>query len=145
MKADTRKETEQKIKDFFRPKDEVIFVYLFGSFVNKERYRDIDVAVYMDSIPDLISQGEMQSALDELFEINIDLVILNELPNKNPVFVYEILSKGKAVLNKNADIHTVYKSKAYQHYFDTAYLRKQFQDAFEKRMKTKKFGERDYE
>ena len=145
MEGEEKSKIRQQITDFFAPKDEVIFVYLFGSVVTKETFRDIDIAIYMDSSPDLIRQGKLQTAVDHLIEYKVDLVILNKLPNKNPAFAHKIVTKGELLLNKNPTVHTEYKSNVLQYYFDTAYLRNQFEDAFIQRMKTGKFGERNYE
>lgn len=133
------------IKDFFASEEEVLFVYLFGSIINKDTFRDIDIAVYMKTMPDLISRGKLQATLDRLLTDNVDLTILNELPAQNPAFAYEIMTKGTLLLNKNPDLHTRFKSKVYQCYFDTTYLRDQFKEAFRDRITSGKFGERDYE
>lgn len=145
LKNAVSNQIQEKIIDFFTPKEEVIFVYLFGSVINKETFRDIDIAIYLDAVPDLIRQGRLQAALDNLLDDKVDLVILNELPNKSPAFAYEIVTKGELLINKSPDIHTHYKSNVLQYYFDTAYLRNQFEDAFEQRIKANKFGERNYE
>jgi predicted nucleotidyltransferase len=145
MEAKTKNEIRKKIKDFFDSKREIHFVYLFGSIVSKNVFRDIDIAIYMDTMPDLITQGKLQATLDNIFEYKMDLVILNDLPDKNPTFAHEIMTKGELLLNKDPGIHTDYKSKVFRYYFDTAYLRDQFEDAFKQRIKTGKFGERDYE
>jgi len=145
MESEGDSKIRQKITDFFAPKEEVIFVYLFGSVVSKEIFRDIDIAIYMDGSPDLIRQGKLQTAVDHLIEYKVDLVILNELPNKNPAFAHQIVTTGELLLNKNPDTHTTYKSKAFQYYFDTAYLRNQFEYAFSQRLKANKFGKRNYE
>lgn len=145
MGTDQKKNIQRKIADFFAPKEEVLFVYLFGSIISKKNFRDIDIAIYMDSMPDLISQGKLQSALDHIFERKVDLIILNELPSKNPAFAYEIVTKGELLLSKDISTHVNYKSNVYQYYFDTAYLRNQFEGAFRKRMTSDKFGERNYE
>lgn len=145
MKSHNKTNIKEKLKSFFLSKEEIIFGYLFGSVVNSDEYRDIDIAVCMKAIPDLMRQGKLQSELNNLFEDKIDLVILNKLPNKNPAFAYEVVTKGELLFNKNPSVHTAYKSTALQHYFDTAYLRDQFEDAFSQRMTANKFGERNYE
>lgn len=145
MESEENSKIRREITHFFTPREEVIFLYLFGSVITKETFRDIDIAIYMDAMPDLIRQGKLQSALDDIFDYKVDLIILNELPNKNPAFAYEIVTEGELLLNKNPGIHTHYKSKVLQYYFDTAYLREQFKGAFRQRMKDNKFGERNYE
>ena len=145
MGSETSNNIRQRITEFFSSKEEVLFVYLFGSVITKEKFRDIDIAIYMDLMPDLLSQGKLQSALDSLIEYKVDLVLLNELPSKNPAFVYNIVTTGELLINKDKSVHTEYKSKALQYYFDTAYLRNQFDEVFHQRMKADKFGERNYE
>ncbi|MFH5834378.1 nucleotidyltransferase domain-containing protein [Halalkalibaculum sp. DA3122] len=145
MKVDKKNHIRRRIKDFFASKEEVLFVYLFGSMVDKEKFRDVDIAVYMKSTPDLISRGKLQAALDRILAGTVDVTILNELPAKNPAFAYEIVTKGVLLLNRDPDLHTTYKSKVYRYYFDTAYLRDQFEGAFRKRLTSGNFGKRNYE
>jgi len=38
---------EIKIKEFLFGRPEISFAYIFGSFVQREHYHDIDVAVYL--------------------------------------------------------------------------------------------------
>lgn len=145
MRADTKHTIRKKIEEYLSDREDVIFVYLFGSFADKDSFRDIDIALYMDPHPEMIRFGKLQAELDSLLEPKVDLVLLNDIPARNPAFAYEILSKGMLLLSRDRDLHTAYKSRAYQRYFDTAYLRKQFESAFGQRLKANKFGSRNYE
>lgn len=140
-----KEEVQNILKDFFSEKTQVIFVYLFGSFVKRERYRDLNIGVYMKPLPDLIQQGKLESELEELVPMRIDLILLNETPEKNPAFAYEVLTEGELLVNKNPALHTNFKSKAFRYYFDTAYLRENINQAFQKRLESGNFGMRNYE
>lgn len=145
MTTSRKKEIRKKLKDFLSSREDVVFAYVFGSLVDRKKFRDIDIAVYLDGVPDLINQGRLHSALDALVDPNVDLVLLNNLPEKNPAFAYEIMTTGELLINNNEDVHTDCKSKVFLYYFNTAYLRDQFQNAFRQRLKSQKFGERGYE
>jgi predicted nucleotidyltransferase len=145
VKTNPKNKIREKIQDFFLKKEDVFFVYLFGSFISKQKFRDIDIAIYMESIPDIIGRGKLQVALDNLLNLKNDLVLLNKLPSKNPAFAYEITTKGELLVCRDNNLHTQYKSRVLQYYFDTAYLPKQFNEAFKTRIISDKFGERNYE
>ena len=38
---------EDTIRTFLKNKIEITFAYIFGSFVQKDQYHDIDIAVYL--------------------------------------------------------------------------------------------------
>ena len=133
------------IQRYLERQEDVVFAYLFGSFVNREAYRDIDIGIYMEPYPALVRLGKMQATLEEQLKAEVDLVLLNNIPDKKPSFGFEVVSKGELVINKNAGLHESYKRRVLFHYFDTAYLRKQTEQAFSKRMKSGKFARRNYE
>ena len=136
-----KEEIEKSITQYLRKQPDVVFVYLFGSFIERESYRDIDVAVYFQPDIKLLRQGELIAGLELATKVDIDLIRLNNLYKKQPAFVYEILKKGRVIINKNQEIHHHYKSKTLRYYLDTNYLRKMMDEAFEKRMKDNQFGE----
>lgn len=125
--------------------EQVVFAYLFGSFVAKDVYRDIDIGIYMEPYPDLIDLGKIQAALEKKLDAEVDVVLLNNIPDKKPSFGFEVVSKGELIINRNPELHERYKERVLHHYFDTAYLREQTEQAFSKRMKAGKFGQRNYE
>ncbi len=43
-----RIEIQDSIKQLLARKNEIVFAYLFGSFVGEVTYNDIDVAIYID-------------------------------------------------------------------------------------------------
>ena len=44
----TKKEVIEEIKNFIESQAEIIFAYIFGSFVENETFNDIDLAIYID-------------------------------------------------------------------------------------------------
>lgn len=140
--------TEQirtRIQEYFLKREEINFVYLFGSFVTSAIFRDIDIAVHFKDEPGLIEFGVMKTELEERISLPIDLVKLNQLPGKNPLFAYEVVTDGELILNNDPLSHTEYKLACLHHYHDTRYLREQMDSAFKKRLDLGHFGKRNYE
>lgn len=128
---------------YFGQQEDILFAYLYGSFLNQDRYRDIDLAVYSKS-PELMKLGGMRTDLVRQTNIEIDLCFLNELPKTNPKFAYKMVTEGELIYNIDPDGHNEYKVKAFLTYFDTAPLRDGMNKAFKKRLSSNNFGERNY-
>ncbi len=133
------------LKQYLLQQGEVMFAYLFGSFVQGKQYRDIDIAIYTESKPELIRLGIIQAELSQRTRVDTDLTCLNNLPAKNPSLAYDIVTHGMLLFSKNSEKHTSYKKKALMYYFDTAPLRKDIEQAFSNRLASDKFGARNYE
>lgn len=133
------------IKSYLSEKEEITFAYIFGSFVTGETFLDIDIAVYFDSKPDLMGLGRMQSEIQNIIpKIPVDLLSLNELTAKNPTLAHQVITKGELIINSDEECHLQFKKRTMQIYFDTAFLRRQMDEAFEKRLEKGTFGVRDY-
>lgn len=92
-------QTEEKIVDFFRNKNEVIAVYLFGSYAQgKERdSSDIDLAVLLENGSKDFYNERKNRYLVELGRItrkDLDIVILN---SAGPELLRQIFAKGKCL------------------------------------------------
>jgi predicted nucleotidyltransferase len=146
MEPNSKEKIIHSIKSFLDDQQEVVFAYVFGSFVYGDSFRDIDIGVYMDPPPDLMSFGKLRFRLAALISPhNIDLVQLNGIPDTKPVFAYEVCTKGKLILNKRSDLHETFINRVIDFYFDTTHLREQMNHSFVRRLATGNFGMRNYE
>lgn len=147
MAVAEKKNITIKVRDYLSQQQDVVFAYLFGSFASRERYRDIDVGIYMDPYPDLIRLGNIKVALDKLLKVKaeVDLVLLNGIPKENPTFGFQVIRSGNLLVNKDITFHKDYKNRILCHYFDTAYIRDKMDQAFSDRVKGGKFALRNYE
>jgi len=139
-----RERIVSRIRDFLCKQEEIAFAILFGSFNDKKEFRDIDIAIYLAGDSNLLKIGYLKSELDLLTKNNVDLVLLNNLYNKNPVLSYEIAAKGSVLCTRDPGLFYSYKKRAFLIFFDTEYLRDRVNKAFKKRVNEKKFGQRDY-
>lgn len=144
LDIDIKNELKSKIRSFLQKQEDIVFAILFGSFKNKNKFRDIDIAIYMAGDSSLLKIGSLKSELDLLTKNNTDLIVLNNLYTKNPELAYEIAVRGDVLFTHKPELLTCFKKRAFLIYFDTAYLRRKVDKAFKKRLNEKKFGQRDY-
>ena len=69
-----------KLKSYFETRDDIIFAFLFGSFVNNREteYSDADIAVAFKKGYDFNKIRELWRNLENLLKRDVDLIILNE-------------------------------------------------------------------
>lgn len=94
-----RKELIRKIKTLLKNRNDIVFAYIFGSFLNAPSFRDIDIGVYVTEIMkddvfdyELRLADEISTAANVPFDI-IDVRILNYAPDHflNSIFCSGIL------------------------------------------------------
>ncbi len=137
-----KSQSSKIISKLLMQKEEIVFVYLFGSSVSgKKRYgSDLDVAIYFSITPDLMSIGELVLKLEEETEQKIDLVKLNNLDKTNPALAYSVLSSGILIFNKDESLFKKYKRSVILNYLDFDYTKKLLDKAFSKRLSTNNFA-----
>ena len=59
-----RKEIEKKIRDILVRKSEISFAFAHGSFVKEDHFRDIDIAIFLDQIPEHLLDYELSQFVD---------------------------------------------------------------------------------
>jgi hypothetical protein len=114
-----REQLTQKLKDQLEQRQEIIFSYLYGSFVEGEYFRDIDVAVYVDEqiVPE-----------DKALEYTFKLADILESETKLPVdvralnyttlgFKYHVTT-GKVLTCQDDDLRAYVVGKIWTLYFD---------------------------
>lgn len=91
-----REEIIEKIKEILLIEEDIIFAYLFGSFLDRLFFRDIDVGVYLRNIEKnkvLETEFYLSEKIAKNCDLSLDLIdvkILNFAPNPflNSVFKY---------------------------------------------------------
>ena len=104
---------------------EIEFAYLFGSFIDIERdvFRDIDVAVYVSSVSPFSAYEKMKLSLKIGRELEkeirprceFDVKILNYAPI---LFQYEVIKTGKVVFSRDEVDRIRYEAKVISSYLD---------------------------
>lgn len=113
---------------------EVVFSYLHGSFIEQGRFRDIDVAVYLNDRAtegtDILSYevklaSELEdalAALDLARRLSVDVRVLNAAPLG---FLYHV-TRGAVLTSRDEDFGSDFIERVWTSYFDFAPAAKEF-------------------
>src|SRR3972149_3589228 len=115
-----------KISRIFCTKKDIVFAYIFGSFISKDEFKDIDIGVYIDNIETAtILNYEMKLELEseDIIGIPVDIRIINNAPIS---FVYNILKDKIVMIDNNIDLRSDFEGLVYKKYFDFQYFRKEY-------------------
>ncbi|MDM7918790.1 MAG: nucleotidyltransferase domain-containing protein [Methanosarcina sp.] len=104
---------------------EVNAAYIFGSFLEKEDFNDIDVALLLSECLDpykslkfsLIVAGELERQIKPRFEF--DVKILNNSPIE---LQFEVIKKGHVIFSRNESSRIDYESEVISAYLDLKYM-----------------------
>jgi predicted nucleotidyltransferase len=105
---------------------EILFAYLHGSFVASEKFRDIDVAVFLGKLPpsplefELSMEAELCGALRGY---PVDVRVLNNAPLS---FRYNVIKFGKRLFAEDDDARCDFEEAVLSNYFDFAPFRKRY-------------------
>lgn len=110
-----KKSVLQRIRTILEGFEEIDLAYVFGSFMERDDFRDIDVAIHLSKdLPPYqrfkLSQkvaGSLERAIKPRFYY--DVKILNTAP---AYFQYEVISKGILVLEKDKEMRVDFEAMA---------------------------------
>lgn len=104
LNIDKREEIKGKIKEVLFEEKDIIFSFIFGSFLDSPSFRDIDIGVYVKGIEkgnvfdyELKISEKIALTCGLPFDI-FDVKILNFSPNP---FLNNVFSKGEILFSKN--------------------------------------------
>jgi predicted nucleotidyltransferase len=128
----SRKE-KQKIeiilRDILERKEEIVFAYIFGSFLDDLFFRDIDVGVYLKNISKKEAfnyELELGCEIESKIKIPVDLKIINFAPL---YFQFHIL-QGKILFIKDEELWANFLDLTLRKYLDFKPLREEFLKEF---------------
>ena len=129
------KKLSKTISDYFKNKDEVIAVYLFGSYAseNNRPFSDIDIGILLNLVDQKFANQQKIRYMTELSRIlrkDIHPVILN---SASEVLMKQIYSKGKCILINDSKELSKYKMTMYARIADFAYYLDKMQKGFIRR------------
>jgi len=163
-----RNELLDRFRQYFETCEPVVFSYAFGSFINSAQFRDIDIGVYLVEPVKLQVIGRLQYELQDLVDtflmnnnyvseyivdpmdpfsgVPVDVVVMNDLPDVNPELSQDILNDSICLKQAvDEDLQLTYRLRSLHQFEDTRYLRALSEGALRKRLKEKRFGDRNYE
>jgi predicted nucleotidyltransferase len=127
-----RAEAQAKLKELLEPREEIIFAYLHGSFVEGLPFNDIDLAVYVDQskVPDTFDyEMDLSVKLTMALHFPVDVRVLNDAPLG---FQHSVL-QGEAILVRDEEVLTDFIERVAREYMDYAYLGRMYLEELLKR------------
>ncbi len=114
----TKEEVTRLLTEHLSGRQEIVFAYLFGSIVESEAFRDVDVGIYvgdMKAISDELGYAlKLSGELEQLLGCRVDVILMNTAPDH----LIHSISKGKLVLNRDDDLRVDFVSSSWSRYFD---------------------------
>ena len=120
----SKKAVKEAIRAVFKKHEEILFAYLHGSFVKKDAFRDIDVAIYLERMPASVLEYELQMETDLMKALRkyiVDVRVLNGAPLS---FKYNVIKDGIVLLSKDDDKRADFEEKTIIFYLDFLPYRK---------------------
>lgn len=121
-----RKNLIEKISDFLKAKDYILFAYIFGSFISEDGFSDIDIGIFITNEKvksPLQLELKLEGEIENIIHIPVDVRIINYAPIS---FTYNILKNGIVIVDKDKSLRTDFEGLIYKKYFDFRYLRDEY-------------------
>ena len=120
-----KEECINAISSFLQHHSEIFAVYLFGSFVTKESFADIDLGVLLRREPkDILEyEIELESKLEKLERFRLDVRVLNKAPIS---FAQNVIRYGRLILDREPNIRSDFESYVLKKYFDFVRFRRMY-------------------
>lgn len=105
-----RSEKEKVIRiissHLFQQYDEILAVYIFGSFISERHFSDIDIGIItaMDLNKPLDFELKLENRLEKLIKYPVDVRILNRAPIS---FSQNVFRTGRVIIDKNPNMRAL--------------------------------------
>lgn len=118
MKRPTKSEVVSIVREQLDRHPEIVFAYLFGSVIEAEQFRDVDVAVYVDPqhYPEdwMTYMVDLSDELAHALHYPADVVIMNEAPDH----LIHSIAKGTVLVDRDERYRFDWIERALSRYFD---------------------------
>ncbi len=114
------------ISNLLSERAEIVFAYLFGSFVSDANFSDIDIGVFVQGIPQPASldfELQLEKQVGSLVHVPADVRILNGAP---PSFIFQIIKRSCRVVDKDPSLRAEFEGRILKEYFDFAPFRRRY-------------------
>jgi len=97
--------------------DEIITVYIFGSFISSRSFSDIDIGVIttIELNDSLEFELELENRLEKAIKYPVDVRVLNQAPIS---FSQNVFRTGRVIIDKNPNVRADFVSRILKQYFD---------------------------
>ncbi|UCH95809.1 MAG: nucleotidyltransferase domain-containing protein [Candidatus Aminicenantes bacterium] len=123
-----KKKVINVLKNVLSKKDEILFAYLHGSFLDGFLFNDIDIAIYLDEKRTHHKknpgyQEQLSFQLSELTRFVVDVHIMNQAPVG---FKHSVFKHGQLLFSKDEELRSDLIEETSLEYMDFFELSKQY-------------------
>ena len=128
-----RNKTKESIRSILNGFEEIDLAYVFGSFLERDDFHDIDIAIHLCTEHSPYQRFKLAQKVARILEqgiqprVDFDVRILNYAP---AYFQYEVISKGVVVLERDRERRVDYEADLISEYLDLKYMYDLFDQAF---------------
>ena len=120
LPREQKETTKSKLRESLMGRDEILFAYIHGSFIENEPFRDIDVAIYIKTAPERFYEMELEEELTRLTGFPVDVRVLNDAP---VTFRFRAIG-GELLFSKDEKTRCRFEEKTMAEYHDYFFLLK---------------------
>ncbi|MCX6089258.1 MAG: nucleotidyltransferase domain-containing protein [Candidatus Atribacteria bacterium] len=120
-----REDYSERIRHFVSENDNILLVFLFGSFVKgiPHEESDIDLGIYFRKVPPTTEFLHLWDSLSEHLQREVDMVLLN---TTDPIIRMQILKYG-VLIKKDPRAYSDFFIRTLNEYDDLKYYRKEIE------------------
>jgi predicted nucleotidyltransferase len=116
-----------KLKKYLSLQNDIVLVFIFGSFVRREITfdSDVDIAISFIGTVDFYRINGLKEDISKMLGIDADIVVLN---SASPVIKMQVLKKGNLLINKARKVYNAFFVNTVNEYDDLKRTRKEIEE-----------------
>lgn len=122
-----RKQILQQLTMRLKGIPEALFAYVHGSFIQRELFRDVDIAIFLEASTELTSpldyELDLEVRLRWEFGFPVDVRLLNQAP---VVFCFCVIKEGLLLFSKDEGARSNFEGYVFSAYADFAPFRARY-------------------
>lgn len=117
LPREQKKTIKSELTESLMGRDEVLFAYIHGSFIENGPFRDIDVVIYIKKRPERFYKMELEEELTRLPGFPVDVRVLNDAP---VTFRFRAIG-GELLFSKDEKTRCRFEEETMAEYHDYSY------------------------
>jgi len=120
LSTEEREEVLEEIKRRLEAEGDAVFAYAHGGFVEREYFRDVDVAVWLeDPSRSFYYAVDLSARLEVEVGLPVDLQVLNEAPLP---FRFRVFARGRLLFSRDEELRSRLVDETVREYLDFKYF-----------------------
>ena len=135
----SRDEVVSLISKFLEGRIEILFVYLFGSFLHADSPRDIDLAVFLrgeEQLNYLKYSLQLSREVEDLLDPRYGDVDVRTLNNAPLYFQYEVIKTGNPIFVRDKGERVRFETKTAIDYLDFLFVLDEYNKSLSRRIES---------